>query len=120
MDKDCIFCKIIRREIPANIFFENEEFLAFDMIEPVANRHTILIPKKHSTNLFDIEKETLEKLSGLAKQIASDLVKKHRASGVNLLHAAGKDAQQSVFHFHMHIVPRYENDNLDPWFRNKL
>jgi len=119
-NKDCVFCKIINKEIPAEIVYEDKNFLAFKTIEPVSTGHTLVIPKEHAENVLDIEQAILEKLSGVAQNIAKDLVKNQAATGVNLLHAAGKDAQQSVFHFHMHVVPRYENDNLDLWFRNKL
>jgi len=119
-NSDCVFCKIINKEIPAEIVYEDNDFLAFKTIEPVSTGHTLVIPKKHAENVLDIEQVTLEKLSGVAQKVAKDLVKRHSATGINLLHAAGKNAQQSVFHFHMHVVPRYENDNLDLWFKNKL
>lgn len=118
--KNCIFCKIINKEIPSANFFENDEFVAFSPIEQVSKGHTLLIPKKHQVNLFDMDTGSLERLMGVAQKIAKELVKKHGASGVNLLNANGKAAQQSVFHFHLHIVPRYENDGLDLWFKNKL
>jgi len=117
---DCIFCKIIAKEAPANIVFENEEFLAFSPIETASKGHTLLIPKKHFESIFDFERHSLERLMGCAQDIAKDLVASDEATGINLLHASGKDAQQSVFHFHLHIVPRYKDDGLDLWFRNNL
>jgi histidine triad (HIT) family protein len=71
-------------------------------------------------NVFDIETDSLERLAGIAQKLSKEIVETHRATGVNLLNASGKDAQQSVFHFHLHIVPRYENDGLDLWFKNRL
>ncbi len=118
--ENCVFCKIINKELPASIFLENEEFLAFSPIEQVSKGHTLLIPKKHQENIFDIDRTTLEKLTGFAQDIAKQLVETHGVTGINLLNASGKDAQQSVFHFHLHIVPRYENDGLDLWLRNNL
>lgn len=118
--KDCVFCKIINKEIPSTVFFEDEDFLAFSPIEQVSKGHTLLIPKKHQENVFDIDTNSFEKLAGIAQKLSKKLAEIHKATGVNLLHASGKDAQQSVFHFHLHIVPRYENDGLDLWFRNKL
>ena len=116
----CVFCEIIKKQLPSNIIFENDEFLAFSSIEPVSKGHTLLIPKKHFPDIFDFETSSLEKLMGIAQKIAKNLIKKHGATGINLLQANGKDAQQSVFHFHLHIVPRYKNDGLDLWLRNKL
>ena len=118
--ENCVFCKIINKELPANIIFENEKFLAFPSKEQVSKGHTLLIPKKHFENIFDFETQSLERLMGIAQQISKELIQTNTATGINLLHASGKDAQQSVFHFHLHIVPRYPNDGLDLWIRNNL
>lgn len=117
---DCVFCKIINKELPAAILFENEEFLAFSPIDQVSKGHTLLIPKKHQENIFDINTDSFERLAGVTQELSRELVQIHGATGINLLHASGKDAQQSVLHFHMHIVPRYKDDGLDLWLRNKL
>ena len=119
-DSDCIFCKIANKEIPAEIVYEDEKILVFPTKEPITKGHLLVVPKIHSENILDIDKETLEKLIGVAQTLAQQSIKQNSATGVNVLHAAGKDAQQSVFHFHMHIVPRYSDDGLDLWFRNKL
>jgi histidine triad (HIT) family protein len=118
--ENCVFCKIINKELPSSVFFESEEFLAFSPLDQVSKGHTLLIPKKHQADIFDIDKDSLQRLAGVAQELAKELVRVHGATGVNLLNASGKDAQQSVFHFHLHIVPRYENDGLDLWLRNKL
>jgi len=120
MNNDCIFCKIIKGEIPCNKVYENDDVLVFPTIEPVTDGHLLVIPKVHSKNILDINEETLKKIITVTKSLAKKTVEKSSATSVNILHAAGKDAQQSVFHFHIHIVPRYENDGLDLWFRNKL
>lgn len=116
----CVFCKIINKELPATIIFEDDNFLAFPPIDQASKGHTLLIPKKHHENIFYIDNSFFEKLMGVAQTLSKELLNKNEASGINLLHASGKDAQQSVFHFHLHIVPRYQNDGLDLWFRNKL
>lgn len=118
--ENCVFCKIIKKELPATVLFENNEFLAFPSVEPVSKGHTLLIPKEHFENVFDFETSSLEKLMGVAQTIAKNLLAERGATGVNFLHASGTDAQQSIFHFHLHIVPRYKDDGLDLWFRNKL
>jgi histidine triad (HIT) family protein len=118
--KDCVFCKIINKELPSKIIFENDEFLAFSPINMVSNGHTLLIPKKHFKDIFDFETQSFEKLMGIAQKISKDILRENNATGLNLLQANGKDAQQSVFHFHLHLVPRYKDDGLDLWFKNKL
>jgi histidine triad (HIT) family protein len=118
--EDCIFCKIIKKELPTKIIFENDDFLAFSPLEQVSKGHTLLIPKQHFENVFNFETKSLERLMGVAQKIAKELMEENGATGINLLHASGKDAQQSVFHFHLHIVPRYNEDGLDLWLRNKL
>ena len=119
-DNKCIFCEIVKKKIPSKIIFEDKNFLAFLSIEPVSKGHTLLIPKKHFVDIFDFETAYLEKLMGTAQKIAKEIKKKNKATGVNLLQANGKDAQQTIFHFHLHIVPRYKNDKLDLWLKNKL
>ncbi len=117
---NCIFCKIIAKKAPAKIVFENEDILAFVPKEQVSKGHTLVVPRVHFENVFDIGKNILEKLIAVSKGLSEKLAKENNATGVNLLHASGKDAQQSVFHFHLHVVPRYENDGLDLWLREKL
>lgn len=118
--EDCIFSKIVNKEAPVTVVFENEEFLAFPTIQPITKGHTLLIPKVHSENIFDIDASSFERMAGVAKKLAKELVDSNGATGINVLHASGKDAQQSVFHFHLHIVPSYPNDGADLWLRNKL
>jgi len=118
--KECIFCKIINKESPSKIVFENNDILAIAPKEEISKGHTLVIPKTHFENIFDIDKNILEKLIAVSKDLSATLAKENNATGINLLHASGKDAQQSVFHFHLHIVPRYENDGLDLWLREKL
>jgi histidine triad (HIT) family protein len=117
---DCIFCKIVNKEEHASIIFEDDVTLAIVPIDPITAGHTLVIPKQHSVNLLDIDEDTLSHISVVAKRLSISLLENYDATAMNLLHAAGKDAQQSVFHFHFHIVPRYENDGLDLWFKNKL
>lgn len=118
--KDCIFCEIVSKKVSAKIVFEDEMVLAFKPLDQISKGHTLVVPKKHFENIFDIDKNTLEKLIAASKDLSEQLVKEDNATGINLLNASGKDAQQSVFHFHFHIVPRYKNDGLDLWLREKL
>jgi len=111
MDK-CIFCEIANHNIPADIVSENEEVMAFADINPATKGHILVIPKKHSVNLFDIEENLFIKGVSLAKKIAEVMPEVLGCSGVNLFHSAGKIAWQEVMHFHLHIVPRYSRDEM--------
>ncbi len=113
--KNCIFCKIVKDEIPSEKIYENETFLAFLDISPVSKGHLLIIPKKHFENIYDIKDSYLKEIISVAKIIAESLKKSLNTSGVNILHASGIDAQQSVFHFHIHLIPRYKDDKLDIW-----
>ncbi len=110
-EKDCIFCKIINKEIPCYKIYENDYVLAFLDVSPVLKGHTLVIPKKHFTNILDAENKYLEEVIKAVKQIANHYVSLGY-DGVNILNATGKAAEQSVFHLHFHILPRKDNDNL--------
>lgn len=116
----CIFCKIISKEAPADIVFEDDSTLAFAAKDPVSKGHTLVIPKTHVENLFGISSQELASLGTTVQKVAVQLKDNDKATGMNLLHASGKDAQQSVFHFHFHLVPRYLNDDLDLWIKQGL
>lgn len=118
--EDCIFCKIVNRESPASIVFEDNTSMVIEPIDPISKGHVLVLPKKHLMNMLDTDDETLSHLAIVAKNVGRTLLEQNNAQAMNLLHAAGKEAQQSVFHFHFHVVPRYESDGLDLWFRNKL
>jgi len=117
---NCIFCKIISKDAPANIIYEDDNTIAFATKDPVSKGHTLVIPKAHVENLFDISRQELADLGVTTQKVATLLKDHHRATGMNLLHASGKDAQQSVSHFHLHIVPRFKDDGLDMWIKQGL
>jgi len=118
--RDCVFCKIAKKELTAAIIFEDEDCFAFAPLNPITEGHILIAPKKHFQDIFDIDTNTLTKITAIAQKIGREFIEEKRATGINLLHASGKDAQQSVFHFHLHLVPRRPNDGLDLWFRNKF
>jgi histidine triad (HIT) family protein len=115
-DPDCIFCKILAGEIPASIVDEDERTIAFMDIAPATRGHALVIPRAHATDLLSVPAEDLQAVVLAARRLAG-LVKEHLgASGVNLLNSCGAAAWQSVFHFHVHVIPRYEGDPLRlPW-----
>ncbi len=114
-NKECVFCKIIKGEITANKIYENKKIFVFLDINPISKGHIIIIPKKHFENIYDIKESYLKEIIIIAKKLSQSIKESLGASGVNILHASGKDAQQSVSHFHIHLIPRYTNDGLDTW-----
>jgi len=112
---ECIFCKIVKGEIPAYKVYEDEGVFGFLDVNPISKGHCLVIPKKHYSSVFDIPSEELEKVISAVKIISEKINEKLDATGVNLINASGKDAQQSVFHFHMHIIPRCKGDGIDAW-----
>ena len=113
--EDTIFGKIIRREVPAEILFEDEDTLAFLDIAPVAPGHTLVIPKKPFRNMLDIDEESLTHVMRTVRTVAKAVKEATNASGVNVSCNNEPAAGQVVFHFHVHIIPRHENDGLTPW-----
>ena len=118
--ENCVFCKIVAQNAPANIIFEDEHVLALVPLEKVSQGHTLLITKMHFDNIFDIEEVVFSHLAQVMKRLSIRLVEENQASGINLLNANGKDAQQSVSHFHFHLVPRFPSDGLDMWIKQRL
>ena len=114
---ECSFCKIIAGKLPSNKIYENENVLAFAPLKDtiISKGHMLVIPKKHYENIYDIPKDELHHIIDVVKIISQKLKEKFNAEGINILHASGKVAQQSCFHFHIHLIPRYKGDGLDTW-----
>ncbi len=117
--KDCIFCKIINKEIDSFEIYEDDIVKVFLDENPKSNGHLLVVPKKHYENIFDTPKKVLAKINEVCKEMAQLCKQKLDCDGVNIVNASGKEAQQSVFHLHYHVVPRYENDNIDLWFHGQ-
>ena len=115
-DPDCIFCRIIAGELPAQIVDEDEHTLAFMDISPATRGHALVIPRRHSRDLLEIEADDLGATISAAQRLARRAKERLEADGVNLLNSCGRAAWQTVFHFHIHVIPRYEGDPLRlPW-----
>ncbi len=115
-DPDCLFCKIVAGELPATRVHEDERTIACMDINPATRGHLLVIPREHSNDLFAIEPEDLAACTVAAQKLATDVRDRLGADGVNVLNCAGAVAWQTVFHFHLHVVPRYEGDPLRlPW-----
>lgn len=115
-DPDCIFCKIIAGELPSQKVAEDERTFVFMDISPATRGHALVVPKTHARDLREIDAQDLAAVAQMAQRIAGDAMQRLGASGVNLINSCGADAWQTVFHFHMHVVPRYPDDPLKlPW-----
>ncbi len=115
-DPDCIFCKILAGELPAQIVDEDERTIAFMDIAPATRGHALVIPRAHASDLLSVDAEDLQAVALAAQRLAGRMKERLGADGVNLLNACGASAWQTVFHFHVHVIPRYDGDPLRlPW-----
>jgi len=115
-EPDCLFCKIVRGEIHALFVDEDERTVAFMDINPATRGHALVIPRRHARDLLEIEVEDLEATIVAAQRLARRASERLGADGVNLLNSCGQAAWQTVYHFHIHVIPRYEGDPLRlPW-----
>lgn len=108
---NCIFCKIANKEIPGKIIYEDDICVAFLDLSQTTNGHTLVIPKKHFKNFLEVDDDTLVHMIKVTKDIANKIVTKLNANGVNILTNANEVAGQTVMHFHLHIIPRYDNND---------
>jgi histidine triad (HIT) family protein len=115
-DPDCLFCKIVAGELPSQQIDSDERTIAFMDISPATRGHALVVPREHSTNLLEVDREDLEAVVVAAQRLARRAVERLGADGVNLINSCGPAAWQTVFHLHMHVIPRYEDDPLKlPW-----
>jgi histidine triad (HIT) family protein len=113
---ECIFCRILDGTLPSYAVAESERAFAFADINPATRGHTLVIPRVHAADIHEISDEDLAACALLAKDVAARALDRLNADGVNLLHSAGSAAWQVVFHFHIHVIPRYAGDPLRlPW-----
>ncbi len=108
--EDCIFCKIIKGEIPSFKVYEDEHVYAFEDINPVSEGHTLIIPKKHAANLYEIDDESLAAVHKASKKVIDAITKALNATGVAAMQLNGESVGQSVFHYHLHLIPRQQGD----------
>jgi histidine triad (HIT) family protein len=115
-DPDCIFCRIVAGELPAQIVAQDELTVSFMDINPATRGHALVVPRVHSPDLLAIGPEDLTACVLAAQRLARAARERLGADGVNLLNAVGSAAWQTVFHFHFHVIPRYQDDPLRlPW-----
>jgi len=112
MADDCLFCKIVAGEIPAQKVDEDEHTIAFMDISPWTRGHALVIPREHSPNLYEIPDEQLARTAAAAKRLAQRMKERLGCDGINLINSCEPAAWQTVFHFHIHVIPRYDDDPL--------
>jgi histidine triad (HIT) family protein len=113
---DCLFCGIVAGEVPAQIVDSDEHTVAFMDINPATRGHALVVPRTHATDLMDIAEEDLERTMVAARRLARRMEETLEPDGYNVLNSCRSAAWQTVFHFHVHVVPRYEDDPLElPW-----
>ncbi len=111
-EPDCIFCQIVAGELPAHRIGEDEHTIAFMDINPWTRGHALVIPRRHARDLTEIDPDDLAAVARGAQRVAKRIVPRLHADGVNLLNSCGAAAWQTVFHFHVHVIPRYRDDPL--------
>jgi histidine triad (HIT) family protein len=115
-DPDCLFCKIVAGELPATIVGEDVRTIAFMDINPATRGHALVVPRAHAADLLEVSDDDLEACALAARRLAARIKERLGADGINLLNSCGSAAWQTVFHFHVHVIPRYDDDPLRlPW-----
>lgn len=110
-DEKCIFCKLANGDIPTRSIYEDEDFNVILDNEPATKGHALILPKNHYANLYELPDETAAKVMILARKMAAQMTEKLGCDGFNLVQNNGETAGQTVFHFHLHLIPRYRDDN---------
>lgn len=110
--ENCIFCKIASGEIPATTLYEDQDFRVILDLGPASKGHALILPKEHYANIYEIPEELAAKAMILAKKMAGVLTQALKCDGFNIVQNNGEPAGQTVFHFHMHLIPRYEGDDV--------
>lgn len=109
---DCIFCKIANGEIPSATLYEDEDFRVILDLGPASKGHALILPKAHAANIYEISDDMAAKAMILARKMATKMTEALKCDGFNIVQNNGEPAGQTVFHFHMHLIPRYEGDQV--------
>ena len=112
VNDDCIFCKLANGVFETNTLYEDDDFRVIFDASPATKGHVLILPKEHAANVFELSEETASKVFVLAKKIATVLKEVTGCEGVNILQNNGEIAGQTVFHFHLHMIPRYKGDKV--------
>ncbi len=119
-DEECIFCKLAGGQIPTNSIYEDDDFKVVMDLSPASKGHCIILPKTHAKNLLELPDEYCQKILLVAKKCCKVLKEVLHCDGINVLQNNGKVAGQTIFHLHIHLIPRYEGDNVHiKWVEHK-
>lgn len=119
IDDNCIFCKLANGQIPTNSIYEDEDFNVILDAAPAVKGHAIIIPKTHAANLFELPEEYAAKIMGVAQKCGKALMDTFECDGLNVLQNNGEAAGQTVFHLHVHLIPRFKNDDIKITWKQK-
>lgn len=120
-DSNCIFCKLVNKDIPAAMLYEDEDFCVILDANPASKGHALILPKEHYANLYELDDSIAGKAMILAKKMITKLTDVLGCDGYNIVQNNGKCAGQTVFHYHLHLIPRYEGDSVGlGWKLNEL
>ena len=117
--EECLFCKIVKGELPSSKIYEDGDTLAFLDLFPVNKGHSLVIPKEHYETIFDVPSDILSKVSSVMKNVADAVKKGVNADGISIAQSNGKDAGQVIPHIHFHVMPRFKDDGLKLWPQGK-
>lgn len=112
---DCVFCRIIQHQIPSRVVYETPRVICFLPQVPESYGHTLIAPKQHIADIYAAPEAVLKSILSISKELAIHYQHQVGATGINLMHASGTSAGQSVFHFHVHLIPRFDGDGLNLW-----
>lgn len=113
IDNNCIFCKINKGEIPSTTIYEDDDFKVILDINPASKGHAVILPKNHAANIFELQDDDAEKILKVARKCAAAMTDVLHCDGINILQNNGECAGQTVFHLHVHLIPRYKNDTVN-------
>lgn len=116
MNADCIFCKIVSGEVDSSFIYDDEDVIAFLDIHPINLGHTLIIPKKHVTNIYDISSRALQMIARVSQALAIKIKKVLKPDGISIFQMNERGGDQDIMHYHVHVIPRYEGD----WFGEEI
>ena len=112
---NCLFCKIVNKEVPCSKVYEDDKILGFLSIEPINKGHVLIIPKEHYINILDVDEIVLKDIISVVKKVALGVKKAVNADGIVITQNNGKCAGQAIMHLHFHVIPRFKGDGLGHW-----
>lgn len=114
-DENCIFCKIVKGELPSFKLYEDDSVVSFLTIAPINEGHALVVPKSHYQDFFDTPESELQKIISVGQKVSSAIKKAVNCTGINIVQNNGKSAGQEIMHYHLHIIPRFEEDGFEQW-----